>query len=101
MSATTAQGDVLPRPGWRDRAACRVTRPDDWYVRNGHTKASAEQHRTCLVDCPVVADCAADALDHNDTGVIRAGVALGGRNSGARRKLCADLDALGATRAES
>lgn len=99
MNVTTAHGAVLPRSGWRDRAACRDTFPDQWYVRNGHNRASAEQHRMCLVDCPVVADCAADALDHNDTGVVRAGVALGGSIS-ARRRLCTVLDALGATRDE-
>lgn len=60
---------------WRDRALC-AGRP----LSEAHPHVRGDQRVTAArrycAGCPVVAECAADALTFRDTGIIRAGVWL-------------------------
>ncbi|PVY32999.1 transcription factor WhiB [Williamsia muralis] len=89
------QGVALPRPGWRDRAACVGTDPESWVVPTGYATVPSWQAAMCL-RCPVLADCAADAIDHGDVNVIRAATVCVVDKYATRRKLASLLDALGA-----
>lgn len=88
------QGVALPRPGWRDRAACAGTDPELWVVPNGHTTVPSHLAAVCL-RCPVIADCAVDAIEHGDQGVIRAATVLVRKRETTRGKLGSLLSALG------
>ncbi len=46
--------------GWPSKALCRKTNPDDMFVRG------AKQRQAAMIcrHCPVVQECAADALDN-------------------------------------
>ena len=70
---------------WRDRAKCRGRNPRYWDLA-GRTHLDAETAaRTICRGCPVIAECALDAIDHGDAGVIRAGVCLWPRGHGSQR----------------
>jgi hypothetical protein len=67
---------------WRKNAKCKG-RPVDCYVSEnipkvhpitGKGRVSAA--RELCADCPVIRECAADAIAEHDTDVVRAGVAL-------------------------
>lgn len=93
-------GEVLPRRGWRLSAACRDTLPEAWDRDEGAFGGSpsgvpAWQVEMCL-GCPVLADCAADALEHRDKHTVRATVALAGRGGRNDARLEAVLRSAGA-----
>lgn len=88
-------GVQLPRYGWRARASCVGTDPESWVVNTGHATVPSWQAAMCL-RCPVLADCAADAIDHGDVNVIRAATVCVVDRYATRRKLASLLAALGA-----
>jgi hypothetical protein len=45
---------------WVRRAACRNLNPDDWFPAATLTLANRQAIRTCLTECPVRAECAAE-----------------------------------------
>lgn len=45
---------------WTPQAACRNSEPDDLFVQG----AAQQQAKRICQQCPVVAECLADALDH-------------------------------------
>lgn len=61
---------------WRDRAACagRTKPADD--LPGLSVRQRREVARWYCLECPVVRECAADALDRGDIGVIRGGLWL-------------------------
>ncbi|ANI91256.1 Hypothetical protein BJL86_0449 [Dietzia timorensis] len=75
---------------WIDRAACAKHRADPCPPSCHHSKVAAYAAEYCR-GCPVVRECAADALERGDISVVRAGVYLGTRGRrqapGARRAL--------------
>ena len=71
--------DHLPSIDWHARAHCSVTgSPTDWDTptdrRPRHEKLATTAAQ--CTGCPVVVECAADALEERSIGVIRAGVPL-------------------------
>ena len=66
---------------WRDLAMCAGrTSPDpDLQSRPTNVSYAKAAQRYCQ-GCPVVVECAQDALDHGDHSVVRAGVYLFGAN---------------------
>lgn len=78
---------TLSPPGWMRQASCRREDPTDWdtdrwaaHARGGVVRALDRDMAVAQLcaDCPVAAQCAADALDMPVTavGVVRAGVPL-------------------------
>lgn len=71
---------------WRDRARCRDAEDlDQFAVENAgaYTLCRTVEKCTRWIDrgavcdgCPVIAECARDALEHGDGGVIRGGIPL-------------------------
>lgn len=67
-----------PRParptGWRKRAKCRGTDPDEFDLvrRTGKQQIAA----ALCAGCPVIRECAQDVLHYRDTGMVRAGTYL-------------------------
>ena len=53
------------RIAWVSRARCRSSDPDEFFVRG----AAQRQATVICRHCPVVAECLADALDHQMEGV--------------------------------
>lgn len=60
---------VRERSPWQDKARCAGTDPRRWW----HVTPEPWQQRLCA-QCPVLVDCAADALRRPANGVIRAGI---------------------------
>ena len=98
----------LPRPGWRDRAACIDTDPDDWDVisYDSRSRADADGRRAFRSQpmewqkdrcrhCPVLRDCLAEAFVLGDREVIRGGVSLSHVTATNRRMLGRKLTDLG------
>lgn len=67
---------VSRRSRWRDKAACSDT-PLDWWATPRRFKLDdvAAAVTTCM-DCPVIRECAAEAIETDDIAVIRAGVPI-------------------------
>lgn len=65
---------------WAKRAACIGTDPFDW-------EDNARDVGQCALcdSCPVLTECAADAVEMADRGVIRAGIRISS-NRGSKRK---------------
>lgn len=75
--------DDLFRRGWTERAACVDLSPDDFM--KGDTESVTDfvqrvsgdsEALSCPTDCPVMMECAIDALENKDVEVVRAGVYL-------------------------
>lgn len=71
------------RRGWIKRAACADLSPDDFMKRDTESVTDFMQRvsgysgsLSCPTDCPVMMECAIDALENFDVEVIRAGVYL-------------------------
>lgn len=85
--------DDLFRRGWAERAACADLSPDDFMSRDGEgitaflRRVSGDSEvLSCPTDCPVMMECAIDALENGDVEVIRAGVFLHPRHATAKFK---------------
>lgn len=68
---------------WRDHAACTTTNTDEWFTESARTgrRRAATLHRDYCSHCPVLTDCATNALTTGETAGIRAGVFLGTGNA--------------------
>lgn len=64
---------------WMADAVCRQTDPEVFFPEMGGSTATAK--RICTEHCPVVAQCLAYALEHNESGV------WGGTSEKQRKKL--------------
>ncbi len=63
---------------WRERALCR-RRDERLYWLESIPNAAKQAHaKAVCYGCPVKRECAQDAYDMNDVGVVRAGIALPG-----------------------
>lgn len=95
--AVDDEGIHWPRPaapdrGWHRNAKCADGDPTDWDLPSGY-KVPAQQrnaNRVCF-GCPVVKQCAADALRHRDRDIIRAGVHIPGETHGDVRPAIREL----------
>lgn len=81
------------RRGWIKRAACADLSPDDFMKRDTESLTNFMQRvsgdsesLSCPTDCPVMMECAIDALENADVEVIRAGVYLHPQQSKAKFK---------------
>lgn len=104
---------TMASPGWMRRAACRGGDPTDWDTDRWEAHARGNIVRALdrdmavaelCADCPVAAQCAADALALPDTaaGVVRAGVPLPNYpRSRSRRQLDALAAIAGGTRPDA
>jgi WhiB family redox-sensing transcriptional regulator len=67
--------------GWWSRAACRHTPPDAWFPpatrRYGIRAKAVRLAVTVCRACPVRAECAQEAIDHDERAGIWGGVDLG------------------------
>ena len=68
---------------WREKAKCLGQDWREYVVENMPKGRNATMTRSILAQakcsgCPVKAECAGDALDNNDAGVIRAGIPITG-----------------------
>lgn len=63
---------------WRGRAACRTSDPEDWFPvsTSGARVRTVVLARRYCAGCPVLRDCAHDAMANRDAEGIRAGVLL-------------------------
>lgn len=70
---------MATRP-WHERAKCAGREPTKYEVVVSKIprviREQDEYARNLCAGCPVVLDCALDALDYGDVGVIRAGLIL-------------------------
>lgn len=62
------------RKNWWNRAKCHGENPDDYDL--GLTRAPNKDYaaRKLCEGCPVIAECAADVLENNNYGMVRAGM---------------------------
>ena len=71
---------------WLTKALCAGLPPHDFDLAASHKHASREGKneiaRRLCDGCPVIGECADDALEHRDFGVVRAGVWLEPGSSG-------------------
>ncbi|AZM91463.1 WhiB family transcriptional regulator [Streptomyces sp. W1SF4] len=67
-----------PEPSWADSAACATVDPELMYPGPGNLPAYKEARRICA-DCPVQAECLADAMAYegNATKKYRYGIRAG------------------------
>lgn len=83
---------------WRQEAACRGDNPERWFPTDtggqyGPKRLAHQRHVASLIavcaECPVVYECAVDAVQEGATGCVRGGVDLTGNTwaSGARKAL--------------
>lgn len=63
-------GSVRERSPWQNAAACAGHDPQRW-----ETDDVTDWHRAVCARCPVLVDCAVDAVRRPVTGMIRAGIA--------------------------
>lgn len=70
---------------WRAAAKCFGQPPGDWVLPTRGRMEVEVVARSICEGCPVIAECALDAIDHGDAGVIRAGVCLWTRGHGCQR----------------
>lgn len=59
--------------GWREHALCRGCDPALFFPERGNSQG-VEQAKTVCGECPVKAECLADALESNETTGIRGGL---------------------------
>lgn len=91
---------LVPRTGWRDRAACVDTDPDDWDAPTGqpgsssHLTVPAWQYSMCH-GCPALVDCLAESYVLNDTEVVRGATVLGKVQRVNRDRLAVSLARVG------
>lgn len=67
--------EVKPlRKNWWNEAKCHGKNPDNYDL--GLTRAPNKDYaaRKLCEGCPVIAECAADVLEHNNYGMVRAGM---------------------------
>nr|DAL35809.1 MAG TPA_asm: Transcription factor WhiB [Caudoviricetes sp.] len=62
------------RKNWWNKAKCHGENPDNYDL--GLTRAPNKDYaaRKLCEGCPVIAECAADVLEHNNYGMVRAGM---------------------------
>lgn len=62
------------RKNWWNEAKCHGENPDNYDL--GLTRAPNKDYaaRKLCEGCPVIAECAADVLEHNNYGMVRAGM---------------------------
>lgn len=79
---------VTTRP-WHERAKCAGREPTKYEVVVSTVPRVAREQdeyaRNLCAGCPVVLDCALDALDYGDVGVIRAGLILRHTSGGVKQ----------------
>ncbi len=66
---------------WRDDAACLGAEVIEPWLPGIRSTDAPELARWYCMGCPVVRECATDALRNRDRGIIRAGLWLGDRPS--------------------
>lgn len=78
--AVDDEGIDWPRPAdpgknWHRNAMCATEKPERWDLPQGLKVPAQQRHANLMcAGCPVVRQCAADALRHQDRAIIRAGV---------------------------
>ena len=86
---------MTDRTRWLPRAACLGSDPDDFDIITNVTATVPTPTRmdrmwdqgTICESCPVVRECAADALDQRDIGIVRGGVPVVANGSMAWRQM--------------
>lgn len=71
--------------GWRDRAACQGRDLSEATLEHVSTHGRTAIAREYCYGCPVIAECAADAVECRDSGIVRAGVWIAQNTSGAAK----------------
>lgn len=77
---------------WQEHADCRRHQmdPDPAYGYKSGPYLNRYAAAYCS-ECPVIAECAADALEHRDISVVRAGLWLGHQNGAQPKRIRAAL----------
>lgn len=80
MSTSHNFASARPIPTWHADAKCAYAqRPQNWDLPLSNRLSRAESLVHCATlcaGCPVIRECAQEALDVNDRALVRAGVAL-------------------------
>jgi WhiB family redox-sensing transcriptional regulator len=71
--------DLVGEGAWQERASCNQAAPDEWFPKKGESPTMAK--RICA-GCPVVDECLAYALEHDE----RFGV-WGGKSERERQRI--------------
>lgn len=78
MTARTQAHTDWTVPAWHERAKCaKASDPTEWDITGRGSQAMRLQQaqRSCS-GCPVIAECAGEALDERPIGVVRAGIPI-------------------------
>lgn len=62
------------RKNWWNQAKCYGENPDDYDLAAAHVRNKDTAACKLCKGCPVIAECAADVLENNNYGMVRAGM---------------------------
>lgn len=62
------------RKNWWNHAKCKGENPDNYDLARARVPNRDYAARKLCEGCPVIAECAADVLEHNNYGTVRAGM---------------------------